>query len=266
MKTNILFFVPVLLCLCLTPINAQVTIGDTAEPNKGALLDLKESSTGTANRGMLLPRVNLTATDNLNIQNAGESLTGKEKKHTGLTVYNIKDNNDDLCEGPYVWTGLRWVRLWGDCNNCEYTITGLDGKEYYVYCLDFTGTPAQALARCKESDVTNADDSGGSYTYHLMTYDEYRQIWPKPEDGTTEYKFTAGTNYLMQYTTNVATTNGWITAGKLYNDGTYDWGEAVGVARSKKTDTTPMSNIQFSGGLPIGANLSGTHTIRCVRD
>jgi len=269
MKTNYLFFVLVFFLLIPAHIAAQITIGDTGNPQKGAILDLTEDSdantSANSKKGMLLPRVNLKQTNKLEIQGNTENLTGKETKHTGLTVYNLMDDNGELCEGPYVWTGLRWVRMWGNCEDCEYTIIGKDGKEYYIYCLDFTGTPAEAIARCKQSDVTNPDGEGGNYTYHLMTYDEYRQIWPNPEKGTSDYKFSSGVNYLMQYSTNVNTANGWLTVGKVYNDGSYDWGEAVGVARSKKTDAAAMNQVQFSGGLPVGASLTGTHTIRCVR-
>jgi len=270
MKTKNLFFVMVFLLLVPAYAAGQVAIGDTGNPNKGAILDLSEdSNSGTSDNsksGMLLPRVKLKEADKLEIDGNTKDLSGKETEHTGLTVYNLEDDEKDLCEGPYVWTGLRWVRMWGNCDDCEYTIIGLDGKEYYIYCLDFTGTPAEAIARCKQSDVTNPDGQGGNYTYHLMTYNEYRQIWPRPEKGsTTEYKFSSGVNYLMHYSTNVNTANGWLTVGKVYNDGSNDWGEAVGVARSKKTDAAAMNQMQFSGGLPVGASLTGTHTIRCVR-
>lgn len=268
MKTNILLFVPVFLCLCLTSINAQTVIGHTSKPNKGAILDLKESDTSNSNnansqKGLLLPRVNLTAADKVAIQGNSSNLTGQEAKHTGMTVYNLYDNTDDLCEGPYVWTGMKWARLWGDCNNCEYSIIGLDGNEYFFYCLDFTGTLDEAVARCKQSDVTNPDGKGGYHTYHLMTYWEFIETWPKQAKGTSEYKFFSGDNFLIHYPGEV---NGWITLGKLYTEGTDIWAEAVGLARSKKTDTTAMARKYFSGGLPVGAKLSGTYTIRCVRD
>lgn len=157
-------------------------------------------------------------------------------------------------------------RLWGDCDHCEYTIVGKDGKEYHIYCLDFIGTASQAIARCKQNDVTNPNDNGGYYTYHLMTFDEYAQIWANPEKGTNNYRFTTGTNYLMQYATTYPATEGWITVGKLYKEGSIDWGEAIGIGRAKKTDVTPITATYFSGGLPIGSTLNTTYTVRCVRD
>jgi hypothetical protein len=41
-------------------IQAQVTIGSDTEPNKDALLDLKQNNTGSSSKGLLLPRVSLS--------------------------------------------------------------------------------------------------------------------------------------------------------------------------------------------------------------
>ncbi|WP_156032906.1 hypothetical protein [Prevotella sp. 10(H)] len=187
-----------LLPVCIT--TAQVTIGDESEPNRGALLDLKESDSNNMNnanstQGILLPRVNLTTTNLVTIKDNTNNLIGEEKIHVGMVVYNLKDNGTDLCEGPYVWNGQKWIRSWGDCGDCEYTVIGKDGKEYHIYCLQFITAPEQAASRCKQPDVTNPGGSGGYYTYHLMTADEYGQIEPDKKKGITNDKFSANNNH-----------------------------------------------------------------------
>lgn len=96
-----------------TELRAQVTIGSGLEPNKGALLDLKEKDpvnpavdNSTAKKGLIMPRVNLTSMTSLaDIDGAA----GKEAKHTGLTVYNLSTTGG-FEPGIYVWDGARWIK------------------------------------------------------------------------------------------------------------------------------------------------------------
>ncbi|MDU1891554.1 MAG: hypothetical protein E6767_12775 [Dysgonomonas sp.] len=122
-------------------IQAQVTIGLNEAPVEGALLQLKEIENindGSANstRGMMLPRVNLVGVWDAKI-GATTDFTQESDYHTGLFVYNLFDNtaietDEDklLCVGPYVWDGLKWVRLWEACRftyggkvDCENNIS-----------------------------------------------------------------------------------------------------------------------------------------------
>lgn len=95
--------------LAATNICAQVTIGSTLEPRKGALLDLKElNTTGkqkNANRGLGLPRVALASLIQLTIDDEY-----KRDEYIGLTVYNIT-NNANVTEGIYCWFGNRWNKI-----------------------------------------------------------------------------------------------------------------------------------------------------------
>jgi hypothetical protein len=101
---------------------AQVTIGVGEKPNKGALLDLKEYTDPdktTSNKGLLLPRVNLTnlkpaGPDGLplSIGNTdGESWNLED--HIGLVVYNVNKciGGDQIPLGSYVWSGTEWQYL-----------------------------------------------------------------------------------------------------------------------------------------------------------
>ena len=102
--------------LCISGgLKAQVTIGSGIEPNKGALLDLKEknpedpdTNNSTANKGLGLPRVNLTTLTA--ISDISEA-TGEELAHTGLMVYNVNTiSSANISPGLYIWDGTQWVK------------------------------------------------------------------------------------------------------------------------------------------------------------
>lgn len=99
-----ILFTIVMACICLFTSNlkAQVTIGSNTEPNANAVLDLISNS----NKGLLLPRVALTATNNPSPTSA----------HTaGMTVYNTAttslNNGYDVSPGFYYNDGSKWVQL-----------------------------------------------------------------------------------------------------------------------------------------------------------
>lgn len=106
-----------LLFLCSYTLNAQSTIGSQKEPNKGALLDLKENENVDANasKGLLLPRVNLEDVNELYpmFEEGSTDYTDTEKdKHTGLIVYNLTDREEDgLTPGIFVWEGRKWIKV-----------------------------------------------------------------------------------------------------------------------------------------------------------
>lgn len=83
--------------------NAQVTIGSESSPNNNALLDLKENSSGTSTKGLLLPRVTLSSTTSFSPLSAHVA---------GMTVYNTATTGD-VTPGYYINDGTRWVRSSG---------------------------------------------------------------------------------------------------------------------------------------------------------
>lgn len=106
------FYVLILLLLSTQAI-AQVTIGLKEAPISGALLQLKnlDSSVNNADKGLLLPRVELTHIGNLYPMFPTDYNKIKEDPiHTGLVVYNV---NEDLFNGDgagfYVWDGEKWM-------------------------------------------------------------------------------------------------------------------------------------------------------------
>lgn len=101
-------------------VQAQVTIGSSAEPNRAALLDIKDRETpGTNNEtsstgGLLLPRVLLVDATTLepfvektdaDWVNANTSKI--KEKHIGLQVYNLS-TAAGFKRGIYVWNGSNW--------------------------------------------------------------------------------------------------------------------------------------------------------------
>ena len=114
---KIVEILPLTLLLCVSfSVQSQVTIGSQSIPLKGVLLDLKENDekTGNANseKGLILPRVILTAIDELS-----PMLTGLEpdyqnlkQGYTGLVVYNVNANHP-FEKGMYVWDGSKWSPL-----------------------------------------------------------------------------------------------------------------------------------------------------------
>lgn len=128
--TRNLFFLS-FICLSIG-LKAQVTIGSGLEPNKGTLLDLKERNpinpavdNSTADKGLGMPRINLTSMTTLIDINGG---TGKEIEHTGLTVYNLSTANG-FEPGIYVWDGTKWILTKGSslAPNINWLLTGNSG-------------------------------------------------------------------------------------------------------------------------------------------
>jgi hypothetical protein len=151
MKKLFLLFAITLTVITTSGIKAQVTIGSNAEPDINAVLDLQSAS-----KGLLLPRVALTATNNPSPTSA----------HTaGLTVYNTATSPVEVAFEYYVSPGLyyndgtKWIRMaLGSSNwfympsvsfNTTVSGTGLTKNLYNLYYTQFhtpmvksTGAPA----------------------------------------------------------------------------------------------------------------------------
>ncbi|GHV50054.1 hypothetical protein FACS1894181_10110 [Bacteroidia bacterium] len=98
---------------------AQVTIGSSEPPAKGALLDIKEQAAGADNvtatsGGLVLPRIKLKSLATMEpfipandpdwINN---TQTRIKERHAGLMVYNLTADAT-FKPGAYIWDGTRW--------------------------------------------------------------------------------------------------------------------------------------------------------------
>jgi hypothetical protein len=108
MKKNLLISFTICASMLFCSLSqAQVTIGALTTPDGNALLDLKNNpkGDGTADKGVLLPRVALESTASKQpITTALGSIA------VGMTVFNTATTND-VTQGYYYWNGTKWVRL-----------------------------------------------------------------------------------------------------------------------------------------------------------
>lgn len=127
-------------------LKAQVTIGLIEESETGSLLQLKNVDSApvggaNADKGLLLPRVNLTDIKQLYPmfpQNYDKNKYDKE--HTGLTVYNM---NEDLSEGNgkgiYLWDGEKWCPVGAKTSKSQPDIQ-IDKSEIFLSEVSPTAT------------------------------------------------------------------------------------------------------------------------------
>ncbi|GEM_PF-1269623 len=150
---TISFLLFISLNLISIPTYAQVTIGSNLEPEKAAVLDIKEKADKDGGPtvekgGLILPRVNLEKKKQLYpfIREKGYSASNydnasydpnvadpdyaKEKPaHKGLIVYNLTENEEEeLCLGLNQWDGEEW--------NCFEEKMG-NAIAHIVNCDDF---------------------------------------------------------------------------------------------------------------------------------
>ena len=91
-------------------LNAQVTIGGSAAPKKGSVLDLNATFKG----GLLLPNVEITDLGKIPATFSDVSVQNADivPSLTGLTVYNsLTSVADNIFRGIYFWNGDNWQML-----------------------------------------------------------------------------------------------------------------------------------------------------------
>lgn len=117
MNTKYCLFLLLFLGVILN-IEAQVVIGSgstalSIQPQPGALLEIKmqdpDSQNITSTKGLMIPRVALTAADNLAPCVVGAT-DAQKLLHKGLTVYNTTYGGT-LLPAIYSWDGQKWMLL-----------------------------------------------------------------------------------------------------------------------------------------------------------
>jgi len=110
---------------------SQVTIGTQSPPQKGVLLDLKQSDKpdGSANSvsGLMFTRVYLTDVNNLFPMLSGSERnydTLLKPQYTDLIVYNVNETAP-FQKGLYEWDGTQWNKLSGESALSIKALNGL---------------------------------------------------------------------------------------------------------------------------------------------
>ncbi|MDR2949755.1 MAG: hypothetical protein LBV71_11160 [Prevotella sp.] len=178
------FFLFVLLLASTMSIYSQVTIGSDSPPRPGALLELKinENDRANANKGILLPRVNLKVKNQLYpmFDENDQTYTDSEKKiHTGLMVYNMTNSLlEDLCPGPYIWDGNNWDRLWKPCSDA-FKIECTN-----IYVTGYIDKDMSATTPVVQIPYKISGTMQGTYTVPAGTIGSYGNVVAKVEKQT----------------------------------------------------------------------------------
>lgn len=179
LNCKLLIIITSLLLTQTSFLKAQVTIGSGLEPNKGALLDLKEEGIkipGTnATKGLGMPRVYLPKLNELTMGEPGKPQTKVATEnwvdHTGLIVYNI---NEDYCPytpiqtGIYVWDGNQWQFLGENLKDDSSILKFTDKRDGEEYRFRAFGNPNSAdfagywmLENLRYDPILNEDRKNG---------------------------------------------------------------------------------------------------------
>ncbi|GHT10560.1 hypothetical protein FACS189432_04000 [Bacteroidia bacterium] len=177
-----------LICWGCINAHAQVTIGSLEKPVKGAILDIKSQVSDINNvtsksGGLVLSRVDLVNKNTLEpfIKTGSAEWTADTKlKHTGLLVYNLKEDNSFFHPGIYVWDGDSWGPVTGSyiqlpAFNLPWVTTSQTFNLFdEVYKKNFA--PASTVnyissAGAGVTDFPPYDDNPANFYYVVTDYD-----------------------------------------------------------------------------------------------
>lgn len=141
-------------------LRAQVTIGSNAAPDGNAILDLKNMADPNAStKGLLLPRVALTATTNA---------TPLTAHVAGMAVYNTATAGtapNNVTPGYYYNDGTKWVRI-ADANAVSSstepwynvaTHTGATANTQNIYQMGKVGVGVEPESKFQVNDLGKTD-------------------------------------------------------------------------------------------------------------
>jgi len=182
----------IIIVLSSSGLQAQVTIGSNAPPEKAALLDIKSigasaeggATTDKNGGGLLFSRVVLTDMNSLKpfFTTDEEDYDNQKKKHIGLVVYNVQDEtNESFEEGLYVWNGIQWTKIIGKARDVFFYMPSVPISTSQLGLIDdpvelFDIYQQQFLSPKGKS--TNAPPSIPAYEeatdlyYYVTSYDE----------------------------------------------------------------------------------------------
>ncbi len=101
-------FLTLTACFLFLSTHAQVTVGAGLDPNKGALLDLKQEDINgaSAQLGLLLSKTTLTDLNKFGLLSPEPQ---DAKVYKGLVLFHQDENSSTIPQGIYIWDGAKWV-------------------------------------------------------------------------------------------------------------------------------------------------------------
>lgn len=140
---------------------AQISVGIGEPPVGGAVLQIKniegaKGATANANKGLLLPRVNLTDVNMLYpMFAAGYDKTYQDPIHSGLVVFNTNANLlNSIGVGLYCWDGGTWKSIAGDTGN------SLEVNRSKIFLSEVKGSDEAIITTGKNGQVLELVSSG----------------------------------------------------------------------------------------------------------
>jgi hypothetical protein len=157
-------------------INAQVTIGALSEPNKHAVLELKEAGEG---RGLLLPSIKLEG-----LTETTPTFVSNDVPQ-GLVVYNVgTDGASPLPGGLYYWNGTHWESTSNHWFYMPATTFATDYAKqptgnvkdlYAVYAAHFTSLATQVIGNTSAPELHTQLPSipaATDFYYYVVSFDD----------------------------------------------------------------------------------------------
>jgi hypothetical protein len=171
MKSKLMKRILILLAVTIicNVMQAQVTIGSLLNPQKGALLDLKEEdpinqSDPNSEKGILFPKVALIDVKSLEPLIKGMAVAADSMKMRGMIVYNVNENANGIDAGLSVWNGEEWM-----------SIVGGGASKAAVFTIDWTkvtinGTYVKDKPLTYGNTVSLPVNVTRAGTYNLVAY------------------------------------------------------------------------------------------------
>jgi hypothetical protein len=222
---KIFHFIIVLLMVGVTTVNAQTKIkdgtvtGSSNLPNSNAILELESN-----NRGLLLPRIALTATT------SPSPLSAHIK---GVEVYNTAEVND-VDSGLYFNDGTKWVRVSNSADSATAWLlhgntgtnagTSLVGNAADGNYLGTTDAQNLVLATngIKRAVIDTAGNVIGGFNSSVTPAVTNSFVWGAGNMDSANHSFVLGDTNTLSSLSNYSIVSGWGNTLTSGTSGTYD--------------------------------------------
>lgn len=203
-----IIFLSFFIALFAMKMHAQVKISDvgvtTETPAAGALLELE-----TTNKGFLMPRVALSATNSVVPFNSDASITNDATgmaKLAGMTVYNTANTTGTgrVTPGYYYNNGTKWVKLDEYSRLRWFYMPSIDIPVSYTNDSDRSKTVYLYEEYLRQFKVTAANSAAGLPASNIVTSDAtYADVFSAIPGEVTAVAATDIIYFIVDYDTNL---------------------------------------------------------------